>query len=77
MPPSGGQPEHSGYTLRGRGDETDRRTPSMWLLSYLRGDDLLEDRSTHTPSEAACWVSRDPPAATSAAANATERASPG
>ena len=24
----------------------------MGLLSYLRGDDLLEDRSTHTPSEA-------------------------
>jgi hypothetical protein len=24
----------------------------MGLLSYLRGYDLLEDRSTHTPSEA-------------------------
>ena len=24
----------------------------MGLLSYLRGDDLLEDRTTHTPSEA-------------------------
>jgi hypothetical protein len=24
----------------------------MGLLSYLRGDDLVEDRSTHTPSEA-------------------------
>ena len=24
----------------------------MGLLSYLRGDDLLEDRSTHAPSEA-------------------------
>jgi hypothetical protein len=24
----------------------------MGLLSYLRGDDLLEDRSTRTPSEA-------------------------
>lgn len=30
----------------------------MGLLSYLRGDDLLEDRSTHTPSEAAVAAPR-------------------
>src|SRR5215207_11662986 len=41
-PLSGGQPEAAVTPNRGRGDETDRRTPSMGLLSYLRGDDLRD-----------------------------------
>jgi Phage portal protein len=36
---------------KGREDKQEGREPSVGLLSYLRGDDLLEDR-TSTPSEA-------------------------